>query len=93
MEIFRPEVERLIKMLTMGAAIGAFLLPLQWGYQQHREAQTWREAACSYRLRDVAHGISVVPDARRPEDPCTTLRRLGMDVDASQTSLGTAGRR
>ena len=84
MRFFRPEVERLIKMVATGVVIGAFALPLGWGYQQRREAQTWREAACAYRLRDVARVTNLVLKARHGEDSCAALRRLGLEVDLGQ---------
>jgi hypothetical protein len=82
MRFFRPQVQRIINMVAIGTVIGAFALPLTWGYRQHHEARTWRETACAYRLREIARQTSsmlVVPVKDR-EEACATLARLGLDV-------------
>jgi len=79
MRFFRPQVQRVINMVGIVTVIGAFALPLTWGYRQHHEARTWRETACAYRLKEVArqtNSLLVVPR----EDACATLARLGLDV-------------
>jgi len=102
MPLFQPEVERFIKYVGAGAVIGTFLLPLEWGYHQRQEARTWRETACAYRLRDLARlpdpagRTAAIVRPPRAEDSCTTLRRLGVDVDswqAAQTSAQHSARR
>lgn len=84
MRFFRPEVERILKTVATGAVVSALVFPLRWSYQQRQQARTWRAAACAYRLRDVARGTYLALKARHEEEPCTALRRLGIDPDSWQ---------
>jgi hypothetical protein len=82
MRFFRPQVQRLINTVAIITVVGAFVLPLTWGYRQHQEARTWRELACAYRLREVVRRTNSMLDApvKDREDACATLARLGLDV-------------
>jgi hypothetical protein len=82
MRFFRPEVQRIINMVVIGAVVGAFALPLTWGYRQRQEARTWRETACAYRLREVVRRTNsmLAVAVKDGEDACATLARLGLDV-------------
>ena len=81
MRLFRPEVQRIINPVVMGAAVGAFVLPVSWGYRKGQEARAWRETACAYRLREAVRRTNGMLTAGAGEtDPCATLSRLGLDV-------------
>jgi hypothetical protein len=84
MRFFRPAVQRILNTVMIGAVVGAFAVPLAWGYRLRQEARGWRQTACAYRLREVVQR----PDSMRAvavkdgEDACATLTRLGLDVAA-----------
>jgi hypothetical protein len=82
MRFFRPEVQRIINMMVIGAVVGALALPITWGYRQRQEARTWRETACAYRLREVIRRTNsmVTVTVRDGADACVALARLGLDV-------------
>jgi hypothetical protein len=80
MRFFKPEVQRVINLMAVGVVVGAFALPVAWGYRQGREARAWREMACAYRLREAVRRTNSMLTVRHGDDPCATLSRLGLDV-------------
>jgi hypothetical protein len=80
MRFFKPEVQRIINVVVVGAMAGAFLLPVAWGYRRGQEARAWRETACAYRLREAVRRTNSMLTVGSGADPCATLARLGLDV-------------
>ena len=56
------------------------MLPVAWGYEQRRQARTWQNVACAYRIKEVARNVPFVATVERAPDACTTLARLGLNV-------------
>lgn len=81
MQIFRPEVQAVLRMLTIAALVGMIVAPVMWGYEQRRQAQTWRAVACAYRMRELVRQAPLFADVDVAGGPCATLDRLGLDVD------------
>jgi hypothetical protein len=82
MRFFRPEVQRIINVVVIGTMVGAFVLPVTWGYRQQQQARTWHETACAYRLREAVRRTNFMLAVKGGEDACATLARLGLDVGA-----------
>lgn len=82
MRFFRPEVEVALKTIGLVALIGLIALPAGWGYEQRQRARTWHRTACAYRLRELAREMPFLADLDEKRDPCATLARLGLDLDA-----------
>jgi hypothetical protein len=80
MRFFRPEVERVVRVVVIGVAVGALLLPLTWAYQHRRAARAWRETACTYRLREAVRLTNAMLTVKSGDDACATLSRLGLEV-------------
>jgi hypothetical protein len=81
MRFFRPDVEIVLKTIALAALIALMALPVSWGYEQRRQAQTWRRTACAARISEVAHETSMLVRVDVGHDPCTVLDRLGLDLD------------
>ena len=82
MRFFRHEVEVTLKMLGVVTLIGLIVLPVAWGYEQRRQARTWQNVACAYRIKEVARSVPFVATVERASDACATLARLGLNVSA-----------
>jgi hypothetical protein len=82
MRFFRHEVEVTLKMLGVVTLIGLIVLPVAWGYEQRRQARTWQNVACAYRIKEVARSVPFVATVERAPDACATLARLGLNVSA-----------
>jgi hypothetical protein len=82
MRFFKPEVQRIINVVVIGTVVGAFALPVAWGYRQRQEARTWHETACAYRLREAVRRTNFMLAVKNGEEACATLARLGLDVAA-----------
>src|SRR5438105_12335405 len=80
MRFFRHEVEVTLKMLGVVTLVGLIVLPVAWGYEQRRQARTWQNVACAYRIKEVARNTPFVANVERAPDACTTLARLGLNV-------------
>lgn len=81
MHFFRPEIERLLRLLgiiTFGTLV---ILPIAWGYEQRKQARTWQSAACTYRMRELALRSPLVARVDSGGDPCRTLERLGFVLE------------
>lgn len=80
MRFFRREIELTLKMLGALTLIGLIVLPVAWGYEQRRQARTWQNVACAYRIKEVTRNTPLVASVERASDACTTLARLGLQV-------------
>ena len=80
MRFFRHEIEVTLKMLGVVTLIGLIMLPVAWGYEQRRQARTWQNVACAYRIKEVVRSVPFVANVERAQDACTTLARLGLSV-------------
>jgi len=89
---FRSEVEVLLRGAAAIAFLTALILPLAWGYQQHRQADAWRRIACEYRLREAVR-VSPFLASDDAGDACERLARLGLDLDGRPLALAAEGRR
>ena len=67
-------------MIAVVALLGMIVFPLVWGYEQRQQARVWQEAACAYRLREVARETNVLVRSDGRARACTALRELGLDV-------------
>lgn len=81
MRFFRQEIETPLKMLGVIALIGLIVLPVAWGYEQRRQARTWQNIACAYRIREVASRVPFIVTADVGRNACGTLERLGLDLN------------
>jgi len=82
MRFFRHEVEVVLRMVGVLTLIGLIVLPVAWGYEQRRQARTWQNVACAYRIKEVARTMPIVTGVERAPDACTALERLGFDLSA-----------
>src|SRR5204863_309094 len=73
MRFFRHEVEVALKMAGLLTLIGLIVLPVAWGYQQRRQARTWQNVACAYRIKEVTRTMPIVTSIERAPDACTAL--------------------
>jgi hypothetical protein len=81
MRFFEPEVQRIINLVAIGVAVGAFVFPVTWAYRQTQEVRAWRETACAYRLREAVRRTNpMLAVGYGHDDACATLDRLGLDV-------------
>ena len=82
MRFFRREIEVTLKMLGLIVLIGLIVLPVAWGYEQRRQARTWQNIACAYRIKEVARLAPFMANANAERTPnaCAALARLGFSV-------------
>jgi hypothetical protein len=92
MRFFRREVEVTLKMLGVITLIGLIVLPVAWGYEQRRQARTWQNIACAYRIKEVTRSARLFAGVERTGDACAALEKLGLDlaVDSDFVLLPTA---
>ncbi|HEX3178626.1 MAG TPA: hypothetical protein VHZ49_18260 [Methylomirabilota bacterium] len=81
MGFFRSEVETALKMVAIATLISLIVLPVAWGYEQRKQARTWQNVACAYRMKEIARQTPMIATLEYRGDACTTLERLGLDVD------------
>jgi hypothetical protein len=81
MGFFRPEVETALKMVGIVGLITLIVLPVAWGYEQRKQARTWQNVACAYRMKEVARQTPMIATLEYRRDACVTLERLGLDLD------------
>jgi hypothetical protein len=79
--LFRRDIERILHAVAMLAPMGAIVVSTGWGYEQRHQTRTWRQAACTDRLREMARGTSFLVNVDHPRDACDTLRQLGLDLE------------
>jgi hypothetical protein len=87
MRFFRPEVEAVLKMVGAGTLVGVIVLPMAFAYEQRQQARAWQSVACTYRMREVTNRAPLVGTVSYARDPCSTLQRLGLDLDVQRVSL------
>jgi hypothetical protein len=81
MRFFRHEIEVTLKMLGVITLLGLIVLPVAWGYEQRRQARTWQNVACAYRIKEVTRSLPfAAASIDRAPDACTALARLGLNV-------------
>ena len=81
MRFFRPEVEAALKMVGVVGLITLIVLPVAWGYEQRKQARTWQNVACAYRMKEVARQTPMIATLEYRRDACGALERLGLDLD------------
>jgi len=84
MRFFRREVEVALKTLGIVALVGLIVLPMAWGFQQRRLAQTWQSVACAYRMKEVARQGPLLEGIDPDADACVTLERLGLQLELAR---------
>jgi hypothetical protein len=81
MGFFRREVEVTLKMLGVLALIGLIVLPVAWGYEQRRQARTWQNVACAYRMKEITRSAPFIANSvERAPDACAMLAKLGLPL-------------
>jgi hypothetical protein len=80
MGFFRREIEVTLKMLGVMLLVGLIVLPVAWGYEQRRQARTWQNVACAYRIKEVTRQAPFIAGVERASDACSTLARLGFQL-------------
>jgi hypothetical protein len=78
MRFFRREIEVTLKTLGVMFLLGLIVFPVAWGYEQRRQARTWQNVACAYRIKEVTRMAPFIANVERAPDACTTLARLGL---------------
>ena len=81
MRFFRPEIETTLKMLGVMTLIGLIVLPMAWGYEQRKQAKTWQNVACVYRIKEAVRRTPIIATVDYGQDACSTVARLGLDLD------------
>ena len=97
MRFFRREIEVTLKMVGLMILIGLIVLPAAWGYEQRRQARTWQNVACAYRIKEVTRAAPFMARAERASDACAALARLGIQLSEEDfvllpASYGVAAR-
>jgi hypothetical protein len=77
---FRRDVEQFFKLGIAAVALSALLGTFAWGYEQRRQAQTWRDLACTYRLADVGRRATFLAVDEQTPAACNRLSDLGLSV-------------
>ena len=81
MGFFRREVEVTLKTLGVLILLGLISLPVAWGYEQRRQARTWQNLACAYRMKEVTRNAPLIANnLERTPDACAMLARLGIPL-------------
>ena len=81
MRMFRSEIQTTLKMLGIVTLVGLIALPVAWGYEQRKQARTWQNVACAYRMKEVARQTPMIATLEQRRDACVALERLGLDLD------------
>ena len=80
---FRPDIERVVRIGVVTMAVSVFLGTFAWGYEQRRQAQTWRDLACSYRLADLGRRATFLAVDEQTPAACSKLTELGISVQGA----------
>ena len=83
MRMFRSEIQTTLKMLGIVTLVGLIVLPVSWGYEQRKQARTWQNVACAYRIKEVARRTPILATMEPGRDACMVLERLGLDLEVS----------
>jgi hypothetical protein len=81
MRIFRSEIQTTLKTLGIVTLVGLIALPVAWGYEQRKQARTWQNVACAYRIKEVARRTPILAATEPGRDACMVLERLGLGLD------------
>ncbi|MBM3217362.1 MAG: hypothetical protein FJZ38_01530 [Candidatus Rokubacteria bacterium] len=84
MGFFRREIEVTLKMLGVALLVGLIVLPVAWGYEQRRQARTWQNVACAYRIKEVTRTAPFIQNVERAPDACTALARPGFQLSETE---------
>jgi hypothetical protein len=87
MRIFRSEIQTTFKTLGIVTLAGLIVLPAAWGYEQRKQARTWHNVACAYRIKEVARRTPMLATTEPGRDACTVLERLGLDLEVSKLTV------
>jgi hypothetical protein len=87
MRIFRSEIQTTLKTLGIVTLAGLIVLPAAWGYEQRKQARTWHNVACAYRIKEVARRTPMLATTEPGRDACTVLERLGLDLEVSKLTV------
>jgi len=82
MRFFQHEVEVVLKSLGVIVLLMLMVLPAAWGYEQRQQARQWRSVACAFRVREVEQRAAMFAGMGQRPDPCATLQRLGLELEA-----------
>ena len=77
---FRRDIEQAFKIGVAAMAFSVFLGTFVWGYEQRRQAQTWRDLACTYRLADLGRRATFLAVDEQTPAACNRLSELGISV-------------
>jgi carbonic anhydrase len=84
---FRRDVEQFFKLGVVAVAFSALLGTFAWGYEQRRQAQTWRDLACTYRLADVGRRATFLSVDEQTPAACSRLSDLGLGVSVQSPGV------
>lgn len=87
MRMFRSEIQTTLRMLGIVTLVGLIVLPVAWGYQQHKQARTWHNVACAYRIKEVLRRTPILATTEPGRDACPVLERLGLGFDVEMPKL------
>lgn len=87
---FRRDVERFLTVGVAAVAFSVFLGTFAWGYEQRRQAQTWRDLACTYRLADVGRRATFLAVDEQTPAACSRLSDLGLGIGVQTSSVTAA---
>jgi hypothetical protein len=87
MRMFRSEIQTTLKMLGTVTLVGLIGLAVAWGYEQRKQARTWQNIACAYRVKDVLRRTPMLVNTEPGRDACTVLERLGLGFDSDMPKL------
>jgi hypothetical protein len=82
MRIFRREIEIVLKAIGIVLLVSLVTLPVAWGYSERQKARAWQSIACAYRLKEVERRTPLLAGIEVGTEPCTTLERLGLTLEA-----------
>jgi carbonic anhydrase len=80
---FRQDIEWVFKIGVVTVAFSVFLGAFAWGYEQRRQAQTWRDLACTYRLADLGRRATFLAVDEQTPAACSRLMELGISVQGA----------
>jgi hypothetical protein len=84
MGFFRSEIETALKIVGAAMLITLIVLPVAWGYEQRKQARTWQNVACTYRMKEVTRQTPMIATLEYRRDACSALEQLGLDVDLAR---------
>jgi hypothetical protein len=85
--MFRSEIQTTVKMLGIVTLGGLVVLAVAWGYEQRKQARTWHNVACAYRIKEVLRRTPILATSEPGRDACAVLERLGLGLDVEMPKL------